>query len=425
MKESQLKIESTTCLKRYLFILLLTTCPLVSGQEKAKKYPAKILLNWQKIGIDAAAVALMKPLLKQSRQNMAAALLGEQKTLGEFIEEDSTSESLLNSLRSAKSILVSNNTTKSADEISIYQPIWCDLANYSVFFLANLTSRGEWISLPYGAVARKPIDALGERDPYPLFQEVPTELLIRASNQGKIEKKEALKLNFRARNTLTRMDLGSDQCLNLIASAQILGRARVMAFLGTEEALFVNRTLGLKAQTSRPNRYLGVHWVYQNRQKNPELPISLGLYLKTAEAIFGKRDEYQFSGKVKVEIENATLVLKLPESLYTWIERQNASLSQSVIPTVLDTYGAWAYLNVGRGYGLKINDRMVSTIPIEGKTIRGHIVKYYGPESGIQDKNGKTVLEGAILYIRKGQKQLNNGVQFTFDPTSYPVPIQN
>jgi hypothetical protein len=58
--------------------------------------------------------------------------------------------------------------------------------------------------------------------------------------------------------------------------------------------------------------------------------------------------------------------------------------------------------------------------------VKGHVVRFFGPEQKLTSPRGFPIEEGAILYIRKGQKLPMTGLEFKFDPrefpTEYPIP---
>jgi hypothetical protein len=61
---------------------------------------------------------------------------------------------------------------------------------------------------------------------------------------------------------------------------------------------------------------------------------------------------------------------------------------------------------------------MVATI--DGQTVKGHVVHYFGPEAKLKSPRGYPINEGAVLYIRKNQAAVKVGTEFTFDPTTFP-----
>jgi hypothetical protein len=69
-----------------------------------------------------------------------------------------------------------------------------------------------------------------------------------------------------------------------------------------------------------------------------------------------------------------------------------------------------------------MNDRLVGIE--QPNAFKGHVVAYFGPELKLKSPRGWPINEGAIIFIRKGQKNLKIGQAFTYDgmrvPTSWP-----
>ena len=89
------------------------------------------------------------------------------------------------------------------------------------------------------------------------------------------------------------------------------------------------------------------------------------------------------------------------------------------VPQAAKIYGGWVYLDRGRAYGLHMDDRLVAK-DASGKEITGHIVGFYGPEMGLKSPRGYLINEGAIMFVRKGQRETALGQAYTFDTRQYP-----
>ena len=117
------------------------------------------------------------------------------------------------------------------------------------------------------------------------------------------------------------------------------------------------------------------------------------------------------------------VTLSWNSSLTTHLKKDQSSLANDSLPTVIKVLGAWAFLDKGRAWGLRYGDRLVNTAGSEA--IKGHVVDFYGPEKKLRSNNGALIYEGAILYIRKGQKKTRKNTSFAYDPTKYPTPMPN
>jgi len=87
---------------------------------------------------------------------------------------------------------------------------------------------------------------------------------------------------------------------------------------------------------------------------------------------------------------------------------------------VIKVYGAWAYLDKGRAWGLEMSDRL--WFERDGRLVKGHVVGYFGSGLRLRSPRGRKVTEGAIVYIRTGQHSVHIGDTFNFDPTVFPAP---
>ncbi|MDD9951594.1 MAG: hypothetical protein OXT67_08530, partial [Zetaproteobacteria bacterium] len=164
-----------------------------------------------------------------------------------------------------------------------------------------------------------------------------------------------------------------------------------------------------------------------------QAPLVISMQYRRAEAIFSQEISHLslVSAPKVMELKKALNVrmqslsnltplrLDFPDFLVREVKAENNSLREVDFPRVAHIYGAWAYLDKGRAWGLKMGDRL--EVPLSSGKIKGHVVGYYGPEKNIQSMNGYTVVEGAIVYVRKGQKQLQIGDMVDYDRRSYPT----
>ena len=77
-------------------------------------------------------------------------------------------------------------------------------------------------------------------------------------------------------------------------------------------------------------------------------------------------------------------------------------------------------MDKGRAWGLKLLDRL--TVRESPGEIRGHVIKFFGPELKLKNINGQTINEGAIIFIRKGQRLAKPGQSLVYDQTEFPTP---
>ena len=52
--------------------------------------------------------------------------------------------------------------------------------------------------------------------------------------------------------------------------------------------------------------------------------------------------------------------------------------------------------------------------------VKGHVVGYFGPEMKLKSPRGYDIHEGAIIFIRSGQKVVKEGDVFSYDQKKVP-----
>ena len=199
-------------------------------------------------------------------------------------------------------------------------------------------------------------------------------------------------------------DLGL--CLNTLLAAALAKTHRIVAPLATSYRHFLSRWFTLPA-AQRANRSLRVLWRYDSSQKQWQAALN------PSEAVFASSLGANLSARMT---KNGDLIDAA--SLENFIQVENLNLDPRSSPKVIKKYGAWVYLDKGRAWGLEINDRLTATTA-DGP-VRGHVIGYFGSDSAYKDSRGGAIGEGAILFIRSGQKKVSLGDQFKWDSTSYP-----
>ena len=98
---------------------------------------------------------------------------------------------------------------------------------------------------------------------------------------------------------------------------------------------------------TRANRALHIDWLYQE--------TNLIAYAELSESVFGHEIYKGQAWPIKAPYSQNII---LPEDIITLLEKEETSLDQQAAPRVASIYGAWAYLDKGRAWGLKVNDRV-------------------------------------------------------------------
>jgi hypothetical protein len=175
---------------------------------------------------------------------------------------------------------------------------------------------------------------------------------------------------------------------------------------------------------TRPTRALVLGWqlVRSKAPTKKTFPLTMELTTRPLESVFahsipGGRSKdtvtVSIEGSNRVAIDGIT-------KLSNFLSSERKSLLLADGPQAARINRAWVYLDRGRAWGLKMNDRMVAGSG--GEEIKGHVVRFFGPEENLKSPRGFPIHEGAILYIRKNQKAPKVGTEFRMDPRTFPTP---
>ncbi len=233
-----------------------------------------------------------------------------------------------------------------------------------------------------------------------------------------------MKLSFFNRRPLLGKPKVDAACLNMLLAEKLQESVRIMPEEGNFELQVLYDILNLKEPSKRHNRVLSLDWQMTDMEgdRSGQFPKQLNIKSHIVESVISGRSspDSNLTSNVTFVLEKnprSQIQIKGSEGLVKQMAMLAKQLPLREDPLVIGTYGAWAYLHLGRAYGLTMNTRMVSR---EDPNIQGHVVAFFGPESGLKDSEGNSVQEGAILFIRQGQQKVKKGMTFTFDERRYP-----
>ncbi len=229
------------------------------------------------------------------------------------------------------------------------------------------------------------------------------------------EAKDALKIGFSLAPSSMPLGAGSAMCLSVLLSHDIYRTHRVVRMIGGNEVVHARDVLSMKNQEERATRRAVLFWEAKQAQR---LPMELRLTVRYAESVFANSME---RGEAAAITLHPDLNLVAHNELKGLMQRESSALQLADMPQIAKVDRAWVYLDRGRAWGLKMNDRLVHRMG-NGEFIKGHVVAFYGPNLKIQSPRGFPVSEGAIVFVRKGQGETRLGQTFAFDPTAYPTP---
>ena len=215
-------------------------------------------------------------------------------------------------------------------------------------------------------------------------------------------------------------------CLNMLLGASLVERGiDVVTSIGTENLVGLRTRQGITTPLRRPNRTVLATWT--SPAAKISWPLSVQLTTRISDGVLGQPAQldaaqelagaktWQFNRSAQGQVEFA-----LETSLARELDLQQKSLLEEDLPRVARVTGAWAWVDRGRAWGLQMDDRLTATTET-GETVAGHVVGFYGAEERLKSPRGFPITEGAIIFVRKGQALVQNGLNFEYDQTTYPV----
>lgn len=216
----------------------------------------------------------------------------------------------------------------------------------------------------------------------------------------------------------THQSAGTSQCLTMLLAANLSPQVPVIRNLNGSDLITMHRILRQDVNLRKASRTVLVDWIMPIRRAT--IPWTGVLQWRLGESVFGQRILGTQDSAISVQSPTPNqLTVAAPESLRTALTNEQQTLSLADKPLVAKVDRAWVYLDRGRAWGLKMNDRLIARV--NGDVIKGHVVGHYGPGLGLKSPRGFSIQEGAIVYVRKGQKNTKVGLEWEYDPTSYPT----
>jgi hypothetical protein len=191
--------------------------------------------------------------------------------------------------------------------------------------------------------------------------------------------------------------------------------------IATELMATIQAFYGQSSATRKANREIIMRVSYNTPPLSMKLPARLEMNVRGTEGVFGQTLPWKWTEPLTVGVNpDRTINLSQSGRLKTEIMTERNSLVRAELPQVAKIRGAWAYVDKGRAWGLQMNDRLISND--DPQKIKGHVVAYFGPEMNIKSPRGWPIHEGAIIFIRKGQKDVRVGQILTYDGMKVPTP---
>jgi len=395
--------------KGYILALFLST------GSYAWTMPDVVIMPWVTEGAPSSFKEQNKLSMIEATKALATILANQNTTLEKLYRAQNPSpmESLAPKLSNFLGLTQMKDefTQNMPEKNLLIQPFICSIASKLVVF-SQISSKDRWTTLAVGSQSV----SLAKNDPSKKYN-LPQALAVAT-------KSAFLKLKTRApyphnlkvslHNESDSDPLRDPSCLNLILTEKILDVSAVNSDLDGESYGYLRQSgAEVSLVPARSTRKFLVTY----SQLAPKSGETLKAKIKIIESVFGRRHPISLDLDLKLEESDGSFQFSGTEKMSDFLMSESKLLALDSTPEVIKKDRAWVYIDKGRAWGLKIGDRLET----ENGTIKGHIVAYYGPEMNLKSKDGSPIVEGAIVYVRKGQKIADKGLKFDWDKTTYPT----
>lgn len=376
----------------------------------ASVLPEAAVMPWHTGCIVPETAKQAEKALKASRASLEEFWLAKNEPLA--------GSTTLNAKRIGNSIAFGSLKQKLPVPIAI-EPIWCSVADQYVFFVAIVDMKlNTLIGGAHTIISRKDWRVAQQKKE---VESLLTDKIIEVSKKAQASivtgaPENALHVALNVGQETSRADEGSSLCLNLLLSEKLFPRYTMIQSLRGEDMATVRFMLGIDPALRRPTRVIVTRWGFLNRA----FPLQLALHATYAESVLGSPIPPSLETKWNLEVSDKTIRFDVDPGIEEFLAAEAKSLSLAAPPKAAKIEGAWVYLDKGRAYGLDMNDRLVST----SDGIKGHVVGFFGADLNLKSSGGGRINEGAILFVRKGQKDVKVGQAFKFDPQKFPAEWQ-
>jgi hypothetical protein len=396
-----------------------STQPALSQTIKVTPLPQLMLLPWQTPMIDADTVYRTRKTRDAMTLQLKNALLPTAKLLDTVAPQNLTAEGARSQL---KNIWAEERTTAVSSPTAII-PLWTHIHDYDLFALIVIDSMQNTIkSVTHRLVPRgKMRSALKDGSYTGYFAPTVLDLQSAVDLSGAQTPREDMSVGFRDQTASTRANEIDRNTIALLLAAQWSKDFTVINPFAVELLTTVHSFYRQANAMRRANRDVITRMTYTMPPSGLKLPVTLALNIRATDGVFGQTLPWFWSEPLTLGVNaDQTINLIYSEKLKTSLNTEYASLRRNELPQVVKIRGAWAYVDKGRAWGLQMNDRLVSQDSPTG--IKGHVVAYYGPEMKLSSARGWPIHEGAVVFIRKGQRDVRVGTTLTYDAMTVPTP---
>ena len=339
-------------MKYFLLYFVILGSGLATGQVKGKNLA--ILMPWEILGYDYERKLVLRNSLQELSEKLAEQYLIDPKPFSQLVDQTVS----LNAKKRAQAFIAGQSKLPSNHGLFI-QPSICRVKDEAILSVQVGSLKEGFIAAM--KVHSFPIEQLGGEIKEEKLDESSKALLIE-----KIPKKlSPLKLRLTLKRSSNNSLKGANHCPNLLLASGLSQRFRIQQFVGSQSTVFARKHLEdiRELAMTRANRAIHVDWLIQKD--------NLIAYAELSEGVFG-HEIYQ--GQAWPMSAPYGTNIQIPPRVQQLLELEERSLDLRTAPRVASIYGAWAYLDKGRAWGLKVNDRVY--IQTAEKKVKAHVIGY-------------------------------------------------
>lgn len=382
--------------------------------------PDLMILPWQNLSIDPDTIRSTKTARAEATAVLKQMLLPDGSAMSTVAPKKQPYETARIEL---KEVITGASTGKSPTLAVI--PVWSRIHDHELIAVAVIDStRNTLKSVIHRLITKAQWEEnVRNKTLNKLFTDAVREITEAINLASLPSAKEDLSVIIRNQAVSKRLNEIDRTVLALMLGAPLAKDLTIVNPLATELITTIHGFYGQKNLMRKANREIIARITYEKQPFKATLPATLAMNIRATDAVFGKSLPWSWSEAITIATKpDSTMEIQMSDRLKTELTIEQNALSRSELPQVAKIKGAWAYVDKGRAWGLQMNDRLVVSDNPNG--IKGHVVSYFGPELNLKSPRGWPIHEGAIIYIRKGQRDVKLGQSFTYDgmkvPTQWP-----
>lgn len=385
------------------------------------KLPDLMIMPWQTLGIDPDLTRSSKSARQEATAILKQIFIADATDLAAIAPKRPAFETARPEL---KDVLTSNTYSKSPTLAII--PVWTKIHDHDLIALAVVDSTRNTLKKVVHRLLpeSRREESIKAKSLNKFFVDNARELAQSINLASVPVPKDDLSVIIRNQAVSPRRNEIDRTALSLLLGAPLSQEFTLLSPLATELLTTIHGFYGITNSMKKANREVIARISYDQVPQKAKLPVKVTMNIRGADAVFGQTLPWTWSESMTIAARpDGTTDILISDRLKKELTIEMNGLNRSELPQVVKIKGAWAYVDKGRAWGLQMNDRLVSSD--NPTAIKGHVVSYFGPELNLKSARGWPIHEGAIIYIRKGQRSVKLGQEFTYDgmkvPTQWPT----